>query len=536
MATAAAAVSADANAAQRGAAEQHSALLTNYTWPKKPGEHAPIATKLAFTFQVNSDGTRGVRATDANQLPRTAGHDAGAGQSGANAAAGTQPADSAPKKRAKRKQPDIADDMSGRTLQQIWPEVPAEARLLIPDLAAGVVAHFGETTVAKACERLDALDLHGKQHRSIMRKPHCAKCNVRLGIVGYTVKDDTHGLDGLYCIACEPTVFPVSLHAVDPCAGSPAVSHDLQQKRQEEAKQQLRTEWKLLEPLHLQLLRTFMRMVEEAAIPLPDQMLGPEGVPRVMGGYAYNGKLVLKLGEFLDGIHPDELTHFRANMKDVTNANKGRVIAAVKSGQYVTFKYRDQGSPGLYPGLAREHSCHNHFIKTATRTATRTASVLIGGSRNVTNFYGLIHPNAVQRADEWCQREYGGKHLWQVPNPSLEMLLKLQKELGAGPDGEQWVLIIRQFERQRVIVPPGWMRVVINQRPCIKVAHDFWNPRNFQLYMRTWREILVWMSTCNLESGNAPVCTTTNAVDHIAAAMIMVKCIVNIMLYKALNR
>ncbi|KAK9804726.1 hypothetical protein WJX72_002310 [[Myrmecia] bisecta] len=213
------------------------------------------------------------------------------------------------------------------------------------------------------------------------------------------------------------------------------------------------------------------------------------GWPERSGVYPYDGKIVLDLNEFLEGIHPDELARFRANNVERQRGGKAAAAAAVKGGKYVSFNYQPKPGTDPYPGLAMERSVEDAFIRSAgvgVTDDTRTVLVLIGGARVWTRFHV-----------DWTEAH---NTAWGLDG----------RALGVGPDGRMRVRIVRRFEGQQVIVAPGWMHVVFNQRPCIKIAYDFWRPANFQLYMRLWRELSV---------------LTDAAPDYMAAAVVMVKAI-----------
>ena len=73
----------------------------------------------------------------------------------------------------------------------------------------------------------------------------------------------------------------------------------------------------------------------------------------------------------------------------------------------------------------------------------------------------------------------------QANRPPLKILLQLCQELGAGgPGKDRAVIPIRQLHGTLIKVPPGYVHLVHNLAPSVKVAWDVYNAESFYLYLK----------------------------------------------------
>jgi hypothetical protein len=49
--------------------------------------------------------------------------------------------------------------------------------------------------------------------------------------------------------------------------------------------------------------------------------------------------------------------------------------------------------------------------------------------------------------------------------------------------------VVDQHAGQRVYVPPGWMHMVANTQPCLKLAFDVYKAANFPAYIQAWKRV-----------------------------------------------
>ena len=76
----------------------------------------------------------------------------------------------------------------------------------------------------------------------------------------------------------------------------------------------------------------------------------------------------------------------------------------------------------------------------------------------------------------------------QASRPPLKLLLQLCHELGAGgPSKERAVIPVRQLHDTLIKVPTGYIHLVHNLAPPVKVAWDLYDASNFHLYLQARR-------------------------------------------------
>jgi hypothetical protein len=74
--------------------------------------------------------------------------------------------------------------------------------------------------------------------------------------------------------------------------------------------------------------------------------------------------------------------------------------------------------------------------------------------------------------------------------------------------------VVDQHAGQRVYVPPGWMHMVANTQPCLKLAFDVYKAANFPAYIQSWKRVA------------ANPALDANAEDYMAANVVLAQSLV----------
>lgn len=97
----------------------------------------------------------------------------------------------------------------------------------------------------------------------------------------------------------------------------------------------------------------------------------------------------------------------------------------------------------------------------------------------------FINPKSAAAADAWVRRnvEKGANGIakCRLSEPQLQQLQRAME------DGH--VERVEQYSGDTVLVPAGWMHMVTNQQPCLKLAFDVYVASSFPAYIDSWMRV-----------------------------------------------
>ena len=72
----------------------------------------------------------------------------------------------------------------------------------------------------------------------------------------------------------------------------------------------------------------------------------------------------------------------------------------------------------------------------------------------------------------------------------MQQIARLQKDMGTdGQTGLAYIRVMKQGHGEMVQVPAGWMHLVMNLRPCAKMAWEIYKPEHFLNYVLSWQHV-----------------------------------------------